>query len=150
MTLDSPELGQIVGLDGDLAVTYEACRGLPCPIVSTDLWTGERRVLAPAAGLAVMVPTSDGARLVHEVGAGNDRRLRSVAPDGDDMLDLGPIPDDLRLHPSAVRAGAATSLPAGWVLLAPEGRLPADGSTDRPQLRHVPDGLTVQLDEALR
>ena len=150
VTLDSPELGQIVGLDGDLAVTYEACRGLPCPIVSTDLWTGDRRVLAPAAGLAVVVPTADGARLVHEVGAGSDRRLRSVAPDGDDVLDLGPIPDDLRLHPSAVRAGAATSLPAGWVLLAPEGRLPADASTDRPQLRHVPDGSTVQLDEALR
>ena len=50
VTLDSPELGQIVGLDGDLAVTYEACRGLPCPIVSTDLRTGDRRVLAPAAG----------------------------------------------------------------------------------------------------
>ena len=76
--------------------------------------------------------------------------MRSVAPDGDATLDLGPIPDDLRLHPSAVRAGSATTLPAGWVLLAPDGRLPADGSTDRPQLRHVPDGLTVQLDEALR
>ena len=150
VTLDNPELGQIVGLDGDLAVTYEACRGLPCPIVATDLWTGDRRVLAPAAGLAVVIPTSDGARLVHEVGGGSDRRLRSVAPDGDDVLDLGPIPDDLRLHPSAVRAGAATNLPAGWVLLAPEGRLPADASTDRPQLRHVPDGSTVQLDEALR
>ncbi len=150
VTLDSPDLGQIVGLDGDLAVTYEACRGLPCPIVSTDLWTGDRRVLAPAAGLAVVVPTADGARLVHEVGAGSDRRLRSVAPGGDGALDLGSIPDDLRLHPSAVRAGAATSLPAGWVLLAPEGRLPADATTDRPQLRHVPDGSTVQLDEALR
>ena len=76
--------------------------------------------------------------------------MRSVAPDGHGPLDLGSIPDDLRLHPSAVRAGAATNLPAGWVLLAPEGRLPADASTDRPQLRHVPDGATVQFDEALR
>ena len=150
VTLDSPDLGEIVGLDGDLAVTYEACRGLPCPIVSTHIRTGDRRVLAPAAGLAVVVPTSDGARLVHEVGAGKERRLRSVDPDGDDVLDLGPIPDDLRIHPSAARAGAATTLPPGWVLLAPDGRLPADASTDRPQLRHVPDGLTVQLDEALR
>ena len=30
-TLDSPDLGQVVGLDGDLAVTYEACRGSPAP-----------------------------------------------------------------------------------------------------------------------
>ena len=150
VTLDGPDLGQIVGLDGDLVVTYEACRGLPCPIVSTDLRTGDRRVLAPAADLAVVIRTADGARLIHEVGAGSARRLRSVAPGGEGALDLGLIPDDLRLHPSAVRAGAATSLPAGWVLLAPEGRLPADANTDRPQLRHVPDGSTVQLDEALR
>ena len=60
------------------------------------------------------------------------------------------IPDDLRLHPSSVRADAATSLPAGWVLLAQDGRLPADPTDDRPQLRHVPDGSTVPLDEALR
>ena len=150
MTLDDPGLGQLVGLAGDLAVTYEACRGLPCPIVSIDLRTGERRVLAPAAGLAVVIATVDGTRLVHELGAGTERRLRSVAPDGEATLDLGLLPDDLRLHPSAVRADAATVLPIGWVLLAPDGRLPADATTARPQLRHVPDGSTVPLDEALR
>jgi hypothetical protein len=150
VTLDSPELGPIVGLDGDLAVTYEACRGLPCPIVSTDLRTGDRRSLTPSAGLAVVIPTADGARLIYEVGAGTERGLRSVASDGDGARDLGLIPDELRLHPSAVRADAATTLPAGWVLLAPDGRLPADPTTDRPQLRHVPDGSTVPLDEAVR
>ena len=71
-------------------------------------------------------------------------------PAAREPLDLGPIPDDLRLHPSSVRADAATSLPAGWVLLAQDGRLPADPADDRPQLRHVPDGSTVPLDEALR
>jgi len=35
VTLDSPDLGPIVGLTGDFVVTYEACRGFPCPIVST-------------------------------------------------------------------------------------------------------------------
>lgn len=149
-TLDRPDLGQIVGLDGDVAVTYEACRGLPCPIVSTDLRTGDRRVLAPAAGLAVLIATTDGSRLIHETGAGTERRLLSVAPDGEEALDLGLVPDNLRLHPSAVRADAATILPAGWVLLAPEGRLPTDATTDRPQLRHVPDGSTVSLDQAMR
>ncbi len=149
-TLDVPDLGPLVGLQGDTAVTYEACRGLPCPIVSTDLRTGARQVLAPAAGLAVVVPTADGARLIHEVGASTGRELRAVRLDGGWAADLGPIPDDLRLHPSAIRAGAATRLPPGWVLLAPDGRLPAATNATRPQLRHVPDGSTVPFDEALR
>jgi hypothetical protein len=150
VTIDDQDLGPILGLDGDLAVTYAACRGLPCPIIATDLWTGDRRELTPAAGLAVVIPTSDGTRLVHEAGLGSERRLRSVAPEGEGALDLGRIPDGLRLHPSSVRADAATSLPAGWVLLAQDGRLPSDPADDRPQLRHVPDGSTVPLDEALR
>jgi len=150
VTLDSPDLGEIVGLDGDLAVTYEACRGLPCPIVSTDLGTGERRLLADAAGLAIVIPSTEGSRLVHEIGGGSQRRLRSVAVDGKEPRELGTVPDDLRLQPSAIRAGAATALPVGWVLLAPDGRLPADPGTGVPQLRHVPDGSTVPLDEALR
>ncbi len=150
VTLDSPELGTIVGLDGDHAVTYEACRGLPCPIVSTELGTGERQLLADAAGLAIVIPSTDGTRLVHETGGGSQRRLRSVGVDGKEPRELGPVPDDLRLQPSAIRAGAATDLPVGWVLLAPDGRLPADPGTGVPQLRHVPDGSTVPLDEALR
>ena len=81
VTLDDPELGQIVGLDGDVAMTYEACRGLPCPIVATDVRTGDRRVVAPAAGLAIVIPTADGTRLVHEVGGGTTRRLVSVTPE---------------------------------------------------------------------
>jgi hypothetical protein len=150
VTLDSPELGTIVGLDGDRAVTYEACRGLPCPIVSTDLRTGDRRLLAEAAGLAVVIPSTEGARLIHENGGGSNRGLRSVGADGNGPHELGSLPEDLRLQPSAVRADAATDLPVGWVLLAPDGRIPVDPSTDRPQLRHVPDGSTVPLDEALR
>jgi hypothetical protein len=150
VTLDNADLGTIVGLDGDRAVTYEACRGLPCPIVSTDLGTGGRRLLADAAGLAVVIPSTEGARLVHENDAGPNRSLRSVAVDGNGPRDLGTVPEDLRLQPSAIRADAATDLPAGWVLLAPDGRLPVDPSAARPQLRHVPDGSTVPLDEALR
>jgi hypothetical protein len=151
VTLEVPDLGPLVGLDGDVAVTYEACRGLPCPILATDMRTGERQVLAPAGGLAVVVPTAVGVRLVHEVGAAESRlELRAVALDGRSAADLGPVPDGLRLHPAAVHAEAATRLPSGWVLLAPDGRLPADAASDRLQLRHVPDGSTVPFDEALR
>lgn len=150
VTLDSPDLGPLVGLDGDRVVTYGACRGLPCPIVSTDLRTGHRLELAPAGGLAIVVPTDAGSRLIHEVGASMGRELRSVALDGGTTMDLGRLPDGLRLQPSGGRADAATRLPSGWVLLAPDGRIPADGTSGRPQLRHVPDGSTVALDEALR
>jgi hypothetical protein len=150
MTLDAPDLGAILGLDGDRAVTYESCRGLPCPIVSTDLRTGERQVLAPAAGFAVVAGVPGGHRLIHEVGAETGRSLRAVGIDGSSPVDLGQVPAGLRLHPSAIRAEAATRLPPGWVLLAPDGRLTADTTAPRPQLRHVPDGMAVPFDEALR
>ena len=42
------------------------------------------------------------------------------------------------------------TLPPGWVLLAPDGRLPSDPTAPRPILRHLPDGLAVPLDEAVR
>jgi len=150
MSLEAPDVGQLIGLDGDRVVTYAACRGLPCPIVSTNVRTGQRTVLAPAAGLAIVVPTADGSRLIHEVDAAEGLRLRAIALDGRATVDLGPLPDGLRLHPSGVRADAATRLPAGWILLAPEGRIPADPTSDHPQLRHVTDGATVPLHEDLR
>lgn len=148
--IEAPALGLLVGFDGDRVVTYSACRGLPCPVVSTDLRTGERRVLAEHAGLAVVVSTTDGPRLVHEVGEAPGSRLRSVALDGAAPADLGAVPAGFRLHATADRSGSATRLPSGWVLLAPDGRLPATATTLRPQLRHLPDGVTVPLDEAAR
>jgi hypothetical protein len=148
--LDDPELGLLVGLVGDRLVTYGACRGWPCPIVSTDLGKRERQVLAEASGAAVVVAAPGGVRLVHELQVGSARNLRSVAFDGSPPADLGPIPDDLRLHPTPVHAGGATRLPAGWVLLAPDGRLSVEGTSGRAQLRHIPDGKTVPLAEAVR
>jgi hypothetical protein len=118
--------------------------------VSSHLATGESRLLTADGGPAVLLATSGGVRLVHESLAGQGRSLRSVALDGADAADLGSLPDSLGLHPSAVHAGAAIRLPLGWILLAPDGRLPADRTTDRSQLRHVPDGVTVQLDEVTR
>jgi hypothetical protein len=149
-TLDAPDLGVLVGLDGDRVVTYGSCRGLPCPVFSTDLATGERRVLAAEAGSAVLVSSPAGATLIHEVGPATGRRLRSVALDTGQAGDVGPIPASLRLQPSPAGADAATRLPSGWVVLAPDGRLPADGHAGDPQLRRITDGLTVQLDEAAR
>jgi hypothetical protein len=149
-TLDAPDLGLLVGLDGDRVVSYLACRGLPCPIVATDLRTGERRLIADDAGLAVVLATPDGARLVHEIAGAAGGRLRSVSLDGGGSTDLGAIPAGFRLHPTVDRSGTATRLPLGWVLLAPDGRLPVADTSLRPQLRHLPDGVTVPIDEAAR
>ncbi|OGO56714.1 MAG: hypothetical protein A2Z32_01195 [Chloroflexi bacterium RBG_16_69_14] len=150
VTLDDPDLGVLIGFDGHQVVTYDACRGTPCPIVSTDLESGTRTVLEADGGPAIVLGTQDGARLVHETWDGTSRGLYSVALDGAARADLGSLPERLGLHPSAIQAGSATRLPLGWILLAPEGRLPADHTSPRPQLRHVPDGMTVPLDEATR
>jgi hypothetical protein len=148
--LDAPDLGALLGVDGDRLVTYGACRGLPCPVVSTDLGTGERTVLAAAAGPAVVVDTADGARLVDQIPTSNGQGLRSIPIAGGDAVDLGPIPDGLTLGADQAFTGSATELPAGWVLLAPDGRMPADGSTATSRLRHIPDGATVPLAETAR
>jgi hypothetical protein len=148
--LAEPDLGLLAGFDGDRMVTYAACRGLPCPIVATDLTSGVRRVLSADAGLAVVVATSDGPRLVHEAADAAGLRLRSVALDGESAGDLGPLPDGFRLQAASDRAGSATRLPIGWILLSPDGRLPLDAAALRPRLRHLPDGATVQLDEVTR
>ncbi len=145
-----PDLGTLIGLDGEVLVTYAACPGLPCPIVAVNLETGAREVLAVAGAVAVVVSTPDGPRLVHEVFDDAGLTLRSIALDGSSATDLGRLSDGLRLHPTPDRAAAATRLPSGWVLLAVDGRLPADGPANRTQLRHVPDGTSVQLDEVTR
>lgn len=149
-TVAEPDLGTLVGLDGEVLVTYAACPGLPCPIVAVDLETGSREVLAEAGAVAVVTATPDGPRLVHEVIDESGVALRSVSFDGSSVTDLGRLDDGLRLHPPASVAEAATRVPQGWVLLGPDGRLPGGGPDAQTRLRHVQDGTTVQLDEATR
>ena len=147
-----PALGPLVGLAGGRAISYEACRGFPCPIVSVDVDSGEQTVLSEAAGLAVLTGAGSDARLVHESGGPTDRRLRAVTPDGRRETDLGAIPAGLRLTPDAARSGSGTHLPPAWVLLSPDGQLPIGprSAGSRLTLRHVPDGRSVPLDEVTR
>jgi hypothetical protein len=147
-----PELGPLVGLAGDRLVTYDACRGLPCPIESVDVDSGDRTLLSDEAGLAVLSGAGPDARLVHETSGASGPRLRSIAPDGRIVTDLGAVPTGLRLMPDATRSGSGTRLPRDWVALAPDGRLPIDAPAASPELtlRHVPDGLTVPLPEVTR
>ncbi len=148
--VDDPGIGALVALDDDRLVTYETCPGWPCPIVAVDVETGHRQALADAAAASVVVSTSDGPRLVHEVIDGPGVRLRSVALDGSVSDDLGPLPDGLRLQGNPLATDAATRVPDGWVLVTPDGRLSAAGPGSQTQLRHVPDGASVQLQEVSR
>jgi hypothetical protein len=147
-----PELGPLIGLAGGRLITYEACRGFPCPIDSVDIDTGDRTRLSDAAGLAVLTGSGVDARLVHESGGGAGRRLRSVAPDGRRATDLGAIPTGLRLAPEGSAVGSGADLPSDWVLLSPDGRLPIEPATASPDLtlRHVPDGRSVHPQEVTR
>ena len=142
--VDDPALGPLVGVDGPRLVTYEACRGLPCPIVAVDVDSGARTPLSDAAGFAVLTAPGAEARLVHEADGPSGRRLRSVAPDGRVAADLGPIPTGLRLTPDGPRSGTGTSLPAGWVLLSPDGRLPLDA--DSGWTRASPSAMSRTVD----
>jgi hypothetical protein len=149
-TVGSPDLGLLVGVDGDAVVTYAACRGLPCPIVATDLVTGDHHALTDDAGLATLVATPEGTRLVHETRGGSGGGLRSVSLDGRATADALPASGDNRLAGTPMLGGTVTRMPPGWILLTPDGRLPNDPNDQRPQLRHIPDGVAVQLDEAVR
>ena len=98
--------------DGRL-VTRRACRGLPCPIASTAISSGEVVALDDAAGLAVMARDDRGRSVVvHEVGA-DGRTLRSIRPAGDDRRSLPDPPTGLRLLPDAAWAGSAAEHPDG-------------------------------------
>ncbi len=150
LVLAEPDLGAMIGLDGDLLVTYAACPGFPCPILAVDLRTGTRRILADAGASAVVIPTAAGPRVVHEVLTSAGVVLRAIALDGSSASDLGQMPDGARLVATPHTAGASTRVPPGWVALGPEGRLPAGGPNAQTRLRHVPDGITVRLDEVAR
>lgn len=146
-TIDDADLGTMIGLAGSSLVTYQACPGLPCPILAVDFASRVRTTVAAAASGAVLASTPDGPRVVHEVFDGAGIGLRAVTLDGAHARDLGSVADGLRLLSPAGLAGAATVVPEGWVLLGPEGRVPANGPRERSQLRQIADGTAVQLQE---
>ena len=147
-TIAQPELGELVGVAGGRVVSYAACRGLPCPIVSVEASSGRSAVIAEAAGLARLVHTDNGPRVVHETGQDGQRHLRSTDVAGGAAVTVPAPADDLRLVPTSARASAGTRLPVGWVLLAPDGR--RVGASSRPVLVRLTDGQSVSLGEVTR
>ena len=141
------DLAPFIGVDGDTLVTYGACRGFfPCPIVSTDLETGARTVLDASAGPAVVVATTDGARLRRR---GRDRcraqPQSSTDTNGGDAVVLSSIPNE------TWASGPTRSLPAPrpscrplrscsppTARCRPTGRPPRHDSAISPTERPVP------------
>jgi len=144
------DLGAIVGLSGDALVTYAACKGWPCPVITVSLETGQRQVLTEAAAVAILATTSSGPRLVHEVLGETGIVVRATSLDGSVATDLGPLPEGLRLHAAPTTAESATEVPNDWVLVGPEGRFQDTGPTALTQLRRIEDGMTLQFVEVAR
>jgi len=142
--VDDPSLGVLAGVADGRVIAHGACRGFPCPLVATHVASGARQVLAEASGPAVVVSVPGAVRIVHETAGADGRRLRAVASDGSGSTDLGPIPAGLGLG-----WGSGLRLPPGWVLLAPDGRLPLTAMDPRLTLRRIADGRSVLLDEVL-
>lgn len=140
-----PDLGELVGVTADRVVTYAACRGIPCPILSTDA-DGLTEVVAPTAGIARLMRTDDGPRLVHEVVTGERVELHVVDPAGDrPPVEIAGPGDGLRLAPDSARAAAGLRVPEGWALLAPDARPGASAVLVR-----IADGTAVSIPEVTR
>ena len=143
---DDPGQGELLGLAHDVLVTWVPCSGLPCPILGLDLQSGEKRLLAEAAGHAIVARTQGGAALVHETGEGS-LRIVEVSSGAERTL---PLPDPtLRLVPRAARSQAGLRLPDGWIALADEPRLMPDQG-DSGLLLDVDTGGSQDLAEVAR
>ena len=147
MTIADPSVGSSVGLAGDRLVAREACRGLPCPILSLDVHDRERVVLADAAGRASLARDATGRSVVvYELDA-DGSTLEATTPDGRGTVALPAPPPGLRLVADAAWSGGAAEHPADRLVFGPDGRLPIDGSR-HAVLRPVAAG-TATLDEVL-
>ena len=148
-TVAEPDLGETIGLASGRLVSYLACRGLPCPIVVTDLPTGVRMTLVDGAGAAVVTSTRSGPRLVMTRDVERGQAIASLKLDGTNVTDLGPLPDGFDLQTAPSRAQAGVAVPAGWAVLAPDGRMPVVQTDPAPTLLDVLDGRSAALGEDL-
>ena len=147
--VDDPELGQTIGLADGRLVAYLACRGLPCPVVAVTIADGRRQLLSAEAGPARVIATDSGPRLVTQHRTDTGWVLSSTTLDGTRDLDLGILPDGFDLAMGEAWSGNGAIVPDGWVLVAPDGRLPLDDRAPAPFFRRVLDGQTSAFDEVI-
>jgi hypothetical protein len=149
MTIADPSLGSLVGVSGDRLIAREACRGLPCPVVSLDISGRGQVTVADAAGQAILARDATGRAVVVYEPDPDGSVLLATTPDGRDALTVAPPPPGLRLIGGASSSGGAAEHAADQLVFGPGGRLPLDGSR-RALVRQVAGGTPVALDEVLR
>lgn len=147
VTVADPSLGSLVGVAADRLVTREACRGLPCPIVSVDVHGGGRASLAATAGRAVLGRDAAGRPVVVYEPELDGPTLRAIGPDGRDAAEVAAPPPGLRLVADAAWSGGSAEHAAAQLVFGPDGRLPIGG----PRKAVVRDigGSPTPLDEVL-
>jgi len=120
--LDDPEQSDLIGIDGTRAVTFNACTGLPCRLVATELDTGRQVVLAEAATSAATTMV-DG-RLVVAVTLAEHGAIGSMVIDaatGRSWPLATPAPGMTFLQFGG-SATAGVEVPPGWVGAAGDAR----------------------------
>jgi hypothetical protein len=147
--VSDPSLGDLIGMTRDRLVAHGVCRGLPCPVRSLRLDDGAVRTIVRSAGQAVLARDGDGRHVVVYERDADGHAMASIEVDGSDER---PVPIDRagrRLIGGAAWAGGAAEVPAGWIVIGPDGRLPVAGPIGA-LLRRVSDGHTVPFGEVQR
>ncbi len=145
-TVADDSVGSLVGLAGDRLVVRGACRGIPCPVIAIDRRDGRSVMLHRSAG-QVQIAEDGLGQVVVAVEDVPGATVHLFRPDGRSVGRLTP-PRGQRLIGGAGWVGGAAEPPPGWILFAPDGRVPVEGSS--VIARHVHDGRTVTLDEVSR
>jgi hypothetical protein len=144
-----PTLGEMVGLTRDRLVARAACRGLPCPIRDVSLRTGDMHTLVRSAGQALLGRGLHARSEVLYESEATGGSLRAIGVDGTaDRLISGAL-GGRRLIAGPYWAGGRITLPAGWLALGVDGRLPLDGPAGFT-FRRIDDGRRVVLPEVSR
>jgi hypothetical protein len=145
-SIADPSLGSFVGMADDRLIVREACRGLPCALVSRRVAADDLVILDAATGTAVVSRDADGRSVVvHE----REAELHALRPDGTDRRHLADPPDGLRLVAGVPWSASGAEHAPGRLVFGPEGRVPFDGA--RPAiLRSVDAADTLPLGEVPR
>ena len=145
-SIADPSLGSFVGMADDRLIVREACRGLPCALVSRALGGDDLVTLDAATGPAVVSRDADGRSVVvHE----RDAELYAVRPDGSESRPLAAPPDGYRLIAGIPWSTSGAEHAPDRLVFGPEGRVPLDGG--RPAvLRSVDATESLPLGEVPR
>jgi hypothetical protein len=146
-TVGDANQGVLIGAVADRLITFASCRGLPCPIVSTDITTGVMTTIGEAAGDARVVDTTDGATVVADVVVDGTTALRVIDPRSGRARTIASTRPGLRLVGTSTFARGGVAIPPGSVLLTSDARPAAQGPS---LLVNVADGSTVELAEVRR